>query len=302
MIKDVIIITGPTAVGKSDIAVEIAKKVNGEIISADSMQIYKGLDIGSGKITKEEMQGVVHHLLDILNFDETYSVAQFCEDCKKIIKEIMLKGKVPIIVGGTGLYVKALVNNYNYFGVQRNDELRKKLEMFAEEKGLSQLYEMLKKLSPKMAMNISANDKKRIIRALEICKSKQIEHKINSFQYSYKIFALNLERSELYERINLRVDKMIKAGLLNEVKSLVKNGFSKEMQSAKGIGYAEILNYFDGLCSLEEAIGKIKQHSRNYAKRQLTLLRAINPIWVEVSDKNNAINYILKEVEFNGHN
>ena len=298
MIKDVIIITGPTAVGKSEVGVEVARKVGGEIISADSMQIYKGMDIGSGKITKEEMKGVTHYLLDIKSVNETYSVAEFCEDCKKKIKEIMLKGKVPIIVGGTGLYIKALVSNYNYFGVQRDDKLREELEKYAEKNGLEELYSTLKKLSPSMAEKISPQDKKRIIRALEICKSKKREIKVNSEQFSYKIFALNTDRETLYKRINERVNNMAENGLVNEVKALISCGLNRNCQCSKAIGYAEILDYLDGQISLSEAIEKIKQHSRNYAKRQLTLLRGINPIWVEAFPRQNAIEKILKEVEY----
>lgn len=298
MIKDVIIITGPTAVGKSEVGVEVARKVGGEIISADSMQIYKGMDIGSGKITKEEMKGVTHYLLDIKSVNETYSVAEFCEDCKKKIKEIMLKGKVPIIVGGTGLYIKALVSNYNYFGVQRDDKLREELEKYAEKHGLEELYNTLKKLSPSMAEKISPQDKKRIIRALEICKSKKREIKVNSEQFSYKIFALNTDRETLYKRINERVNNMVENGLVNEVKALINGGLNRNCQCSKAIGYAEILDYLDGQISLSEAIEKIKQHSRNYAKRQLTLLRGINPIWVEAFPRQNAIERILKEVEY----
>lgn len=298
MIKDVIIITGPTAVGKSEVGVEVARKVGGEIISADSMQIYKGMDIGSGKITKEEMKGVTHYLLDIKSVNETYSVAEFCEDCKKKIKEIMLKGKVPIIVGGTGLYIKALVSNYNYFGVQRDDKLREELEKYAEKHGLEELYNTLKKLSPSMAEKISPQDKKRIIRALEICKSKKREIKVNSEQFSYKIFALNTDRETLYKRINERVNNMVENGLVNEVKALINGGLNRNCQCSKAIGYAEILDYLDGQISLSEAIEKIKQHSRNYAKRQLTLLRGINPIWVETFPRQNAIERILKEVEY----
>ena len=298
MIKDVIIITGPTAVGKSEVGVEVARKVGGEIISADSMQIYKGMDIGSGKITKEEMKGVTHYLLDIKSMNESYSVAEFCEDCKKKIKEIMLKGKVPIIVGGTGLYIKALVSNYNYFGVQRDDKLREELEKYAEKHGLEELYSTLKKLSPSMAEKISPQDKKRIIRALEICKSKKREIKVNSEQFSYKIFALSTDRNVLYDRINQRVNKMVDSGLIEEVKKLANSGLTRDYQCSKAIGYAEILDYLDGQISLSEAIEKIKQHSRNYAKRQLTLLRGINPIWVEAFPRQNAIERILKEVEY----
>ena len=260
MITDVIVITGPTAVGKSDIAVEVAKKVNGEIISADSMQIFKGLDIGSGKITQEETQGIKHHLLDIKNFDEEYSVAVFCEQCKDLIKQIYLRGKTPIIVGGTGLYVKALVNNYNYFGVERDEKLREELEKEIEEVGLESLYERLKKLSPKIAEKISLNDKKRIIRGLEICAGKLREQKVNKSDFSYKIFVLNTEREVLYNRINKRVDKMLENGLLEEVKGLVNKGMTIDMQSAKGIGYSELIAYLNSEISLDEAVDKIKQH------------------------------------------
>ena len=296
MIEDVIVITGPTAVGKSDLAVELAKELDAEIISADSMQIYKELNIGSGKITEEEKQNVPHHLLDILSFKEQYSVAEFCEDCKKKIKEIRSRGKNVVIVGGTGLYIKALVNNYDYSSVQKNEEFRTKLEAEAQEKGLSVLYSRLKELSPERAEKISQSDKKRIIRALEIlsCEKKCVAKSVAEF--SYKIFALNLERDVLYSKINARVDKMFEHGLLDEIETLKNDGMTENDQSAKGIGYTELLKYFGGDYSLSEAKEKIKQHSRNYAKRQLTLLRGMDVLWVNASDKNAAKSYILEKI------
>lgn len=296
MIEDIIVITGPTAVGKSDLAVELAKELDAEIISADSMQIYKELNIGSGKVTEEEMCGVPHHLLNILSFKESYSVAEFCEACKEKIKEIRSRGKNVIIVGGTGLYIKALVNNYDYSSVQKNEEFRAKLEAEAEEKGLQELYARLKGLSPERAEKISPSDKKRIIRALEILSCERTGAHHCADELSYKIFALNLDRTALYDKINARVDKMFKLGLLDEVQALKNAGMTENDQSAKGIGYTELLKYSGGECTLDEAVDKIKQHSRNYAKRQLTLLRGMDVLWVDASDKSAAKSYILEKI------
>ena len=296
MIEDIVIITGPTAVGKSDLAVELAKELDAEIISADSMQIYKELNIGSGKITEAEKKNVPHHLLDIRSFNEQYSVAEFCEDCKKKIREISARGKNVIIVGGTGLYIKALVNNYDYSSVQKNEEFRAKLEAEAQENGLSALYSQLKELSPERAEKISQSDKKRIIRALEILSCEKNSVAPSAAEFSYKIFALNLERDVLYSKINARVDKMFELGLLNEVQALKNAGMTQNDQSAKGIGYMELLKYLNGECSLDEAKEKIKQHSRNYAKRQLTLLRGMDVLWVNASDKIAAKNCILEKI------
>ncbi len=297
MRDNVIIITGPTAVGKSEIAVEIAKKIDGEIISADSMQIYKGLNIGSGKITQSEMAGVKHYLLDFLQINQSYSVAEFCEDCKIAIKKIIDNKKIPIIVGGTGLYIKALVNDYNYHSVQKNEKLRTDLENYAQIYGNEKLYEKLKELSPTVAEKISINDKKRIIRAIEVLSGNKVDKERISDEFNYKLFALTTDRNKLYERINLRVDKMISNGLFDEFLDLCRAGLNKDCQCSKGIGYNEFFNFVNGEWTYRKTIEKIKQHSRNYAKRQLTLLRAINPIWVEAFPRENAINQILKEVK-----
>ena len=299
MIKDCVIITGPTAVGKSEIAVDVAKNLGGEIISADSMQIYKGLNIGSGKIKEEDMQGIPHHLLDIKNINDSYCVANFCEDAKSLLLDISSRDKVPIIVGGTGLYIKALVSNYDYGGVQCNEAIRNELEKIAEEKGLEFLYEELKKNAPERAEKISPNDKKRIIRALEIFlqNSSEIKSKIQ-VDYNYKIFVLNMDRKCLYERINRRVEMMFENGLLEEFESLLSKGYKRESLSGKGIGYAELFDYKEGKISYAEAVDKIKQHSRNYAKRQLTFFRSMqDTIYIDASIKNKAVLDILNEVK-----
>ena len=297
MRNDVIVITGPTAVGKSEIAVTLAKQINGEIISADSMQIYKGLNIGSGKVTEKEMSGVKHYLLDILDINQSYSVAEFCQDCKTVINQIIENKKIPIIVGGTGLYIKALVNDYDYHNVIKDDKLRQELENFSNTYGVEKLYERLKNVNPLMAQKISRNDKKRIIRALEILSGNEMKRVSVKSDFNYKIFALNTDRDKLYERINLRVDKMISDGLFDEFLQLLRNGLNKDCQCAKGIGYSEFFNFIDGNWTYNQTIDKIKQHSRNYAKRQLTLLRGINPIWIEAFPREKAVNDILKEVK-----
>ncbi len=297
MRNDVIVITGPTAVGKSEIAVTLAKQINGEIISADSMQIYKGLNIGSGKVTEKEMSGVKHYLLDILDINQSYSVAEFCQDCKTVINQIIKNKKIPIIVGGTGLYIKALVNDYDYHNVIKDDKLRQELENFSNTYGVEKLYERLKNVDPLMAQKISRNDKKRIIRALEILSGNEMKRVSVKSDFNYKIFALNTDRDKLYERINLRVDKMISDGLFDEFLQLLRNGLNKDCQCAKGIGYSEFFNFIDGNWTYNQTIDKIKQHSRNYAKRQLTLLRGVNPIWIEAFPREKAVNDILKEVK-----
>ena len=243
--KNVIVILGPTGVGKSKTAIEVAKLLNGEIISADSMQIYKGLDIGTAKITPTQTEGVVHHMIDIKNFDQTYNVWQFVNDCKQILDDIISKGKLPIIVGGTNLYISALTQNYD-FG---------KEEM------------------PKDAY-LAKND------------------------YNFQLFALNLPREELYDRLNKRVDIMINAGLENEVLNLKNQGLNISMQAGKSIGYKEFLEYFEGLYSKDFAIDKIKQHNRNFAKRQLTWLRSMKDlIWLDASKLEENIQIIVKAVE-----
>lgn len=297
--EKVLIITGPTAVGKSDYAIEIAKKLNGEIISADSMQIYKGLDIGSGKITHEEMQGVPHHLIDIKEPLQEFSVYEFVELTKNSIKEILARNRLPIIVGGTGLYIKALVENYDFACTNKDSKIREKYQLLADEKGNDYLYNLLLSRSEVVANKISVADRKRIIRALEILDNSGVKE-INSQEtiYDYKVFALNMPREQLYEKINLRVDKMFTLGLENEVRLLYNKGLNSDCQSMKAIGYKEFIPYFEGKMTLNEVKELIKQHSRNYAKRQLTWLRSMPYVkWLDVLIKNDVLNEIYKECE-----
>lgn len=377
--KTVIIILGATAVGKSEVAIECARKLNGEIISADSMQVYKELNIGTAKISEAEMQGIKHHLINIRNFYESYNVWEFVGDCKEKIEKIHSEKKMPIIVGGTNLYIKALIENYDFENKPKQETLlRVELSNIARDFGLDKLYEILKTLSPEQAEKINSNDTSRILRALEcsilqeknneniykiiinlfknkdeklqkellnlIEKNANLQHikqrfqedmsdlKINSdeisgnnftdfsscskneiadekgidnlnnsniFQekdYDFKLYALNLPRDLLYELINKRVDLMIENGLLDEVKKLKNQGLNLEMQAGKSIGYKEFLEFLDGKVSYDFAVGKIKQHSRNYAKRQLTWLRSMKEItWLDALNKNNAVELIVRE-------
>ncbi len=277
---DLIIIAGPTGVGKTDISIELAKKLNGEIISADSMQIYKYMDIGSAKILKEEMKGVTHHLIDIIEPDAPYSVASFKKDAENAIKDINSRGKYPILVGGTGLYINSLIYNYEFSKTYKDIDYRNELENIAKEKGKEFVHEMLKEIDIDSYNRLFPNDLKRVIRALEVHKlTGKTVGQLNESQHIYDIpyninyFVLNMDRHKLYDRINKRVDVMVEKGLINEVEKLKELGYNSNMQSMKGIGYKEILSYLDGKLSFEEAIDKVKQGSRNYAKRQLTWFR-----------------------------
>ena len=274
----IVVIVGPTASGKTKLSIELAKRIDGEVVSCDSMQIYKEMDIGSAKPTIEEMQGIKHHLIDYISPEERYSVARYKQDAKKAIKEILEKGKVPIIVGGTGLYVNSLIYEIEYNKIEFDAEYREKLEEKAK-KGLEDLYEEAKKIDPKAMEIISPNDKKRIIRVLEIYhatkKTKtelEIESRKNEVQYDYRVFAIDIRRDILYDRINKRVDKMIEQGLIQEVENL-KQKYSEFPTAMQGLGYKEVVQYFENELTKEEMIEKIKQETRRYAKRQLTWFR-----------------------------
>lgn len=274
----IVVIVGPTASGKTKLSIELAKKIDGEVVSCDSMQIYKEMDIGSAKPTIEEMQGIKHHLIDYISPEERYSVARYKQDAKKAIKEILEKGKVPIIVGGTGLYVNSLIYEIEYNKIEFDAEYREKLEEKAKN-GLEDLYEEAKKIDPKAMEIISPNDKKRIIRVLEIYhatkKTKtelEIESRKNEVQYDYRVFAIDIRRDILYDRINKRVDKMIEQGLIQEVENL-KQKYSEFPTAMQGLGYKEVVQYFENELTKEEMIEKIKQETRRYAKRQLTWFR-----------------------------
>ena len=301
----VVVIVGPTASGKTSLSIELAKKINGEIISSDSMQIYKDMDIGTAKVTKEEMQGIKHYLVDFISPDTRYTVSDFKKDSENAIKEIIEKGKTPIIVGGTGLYVNSLIYGIEYQDMNFDEEYRDKLMKIAEsDEGLTKLYEQANQIDPEAMKKISPNDKKRIVRVLEIYKQTgktKTEQEILSRQkgvdYDFKVFGITMERSKLYERINLRVDMMIDQGLESEVKKLISK-YSEFPTALQGLGYKEVIEFFDGKTSRDEMIEKIKQESRRYAKRQLTWFKKNKEtIWLDAENGiEENINIILEEL------
>ena len=297
----VIVIVGPTASGKTALSIELAKKIDGEIISCDSMQIYKDMNIGSAKPTIEEMQGIKHYMIDIAEPTERFSVAEYKKRSEEAIDEILQKGKVPIIVGGTGLYANSLIYNIEYNEIMLDEEYRKNLMKIAEtEVGLATLYEKARSIDPVAMEKISSNDKKRIIRVLEIKHSTgknktelELESRKNEVKYEYKVFAINMPREILYDRINKRVDIMIENGLIDEVENIIEK--YKEFPTAmQAIGYKEIVMYLKGKLTKQEAIEKIKQESRRYAKRQITWFKKIENIkWIDgLKDKDENIKFI----------
>lgn len=297
----VIVIVGPTASGKTALSIELAKKIDGEIISCDSMQIYKDMNIGSAKPTIEEMQGIKHYMIDIAEPTERFSVAEYKKRSEEAIEKILQKGKVPIIVGGTGLYANSLIYNIEYNEIMLDEEYRKNLMKIAEtEAGLATLYEKARSIDPVAMEKISSNDKKRIIRVLEIKHSTgknktelELESRKNEVKYEYKVFAINMPREILYDRINKRVDIMIENGLIDEVENIIEK--YKEFPTAmQAIGYKEIVMYLKGELTKQEAIEKIKQESRRYAKRQITWFKKIENIkWIDgLKDKNENIKFI----------
>ena len=287
--KKVIVICGPTASGKTSLGIQIANLVNGEIISADSMQIYKDMDIGSAKPTIEERAQATHHLVDFVDPDRRYSVADFKKDAESKIKEILKKNKVPIIVGGTGLYVNSLIYNIQYNEVETDLEYRKLLESI----DAKDLYKMAEGIDPVALKKVASTDRKRISRILEIyhstgkTKTELEKESRHETEYDYKIFVLNMDRQKLYDRINLRVDLMIKDGLVDEVKRMLEK-YSEFPTAMQGLGYKEIVDYLNGNCLLDEAIEKIKLETRRYAKRQLTWFRSYdNATWIESGNPEN---------------
>ncbi|WP_270940282.1 tRNA (adenosine(37)-N6)-dimethylallyltransferase MiaA [Romboutsia lituseburensis] len=285
-----IILTGPTAVGKTDLSINLAKSLNAEIISADSMQIYEYMDIGSAKVTKEEMNGITHYLIDEVKPDYTFSVSEFQNRSNKYIQEIHEKGKNVLVTGGTGLYLNSLIYNMDFAKSNANNELREQLRLELEEHGIEYMHEKLRTLDSESANRIHKNNTKRVIRALEVCLSGE---KMNDFsndlkfneKYNPIIIVLNREREHLYERINKRVDIMMDGGLIDEVKKLLNMGYTKDLISMQGIGYKEIIKYLDGEYTLDEAIEIIKRDSRRYAKRQLTWFRRYeNAKWFNLDE------------------
>ncbi len=288
-----VFILGPTAVGKTYFSVKLAKELHTEIISSDSVQIYKGLDIGSAKVTKEEMQGVIHHAIDILEPEEEFSVFDFVEFTREKIAQINQEGKLPIVVGGTGLYVKALTLGYNFGGVGKDEKSRAELEKLAKEKGNDELFQILKEKNPQMAEKTDKFNTVRLVRAVEIALSGG-EKETTENDIDALVIALNRDREKLYADINRRVDVMLENGLLDEVNALKERGLTAQNQSMRAIGYKEVLSYLDGEYDYEKMVELLKQHSRNYAKRQLTFLRGMDNVhFVDTEDKFLAFKQIL---------
>ena len=289
MKKPLIILTGPTAVGKTKASIGLAKALNGEIISADSMQIYKYMNIGSAKIRPSEMQGIQHYLIDELEPDEDFNVVRFQQMAKAAMEKIYAQNKIPIVVGGTGFYIQALLYDIDFTENDEDTSYRKELEQLAEEKGAEYLHQLLKEVDPVSADGIHANNVKRVIRALEFYKqtgAKISEHneaeRAKNSPYDFCYFVLNDDRERLYERINDRIDCMLVEGLVEEVQALKAKGYTRDMVSMQGLGYKEILDYLNGECSLEEAVYILKRDTRHFAKRQLTWFRRERDvIWVD---------------------
>lgn len=290
--KPLVILAGPTAVGKTDLSIRLAQRINGAIISADSMQVYKYMDIGSAKVMPEEMQGVPHYLIDCLEPSESFNIVRFQQMAKEALLDIYARGQVPIVAGGTGFYIQALLYDIDFTEQDCDGEYRKQLETFAREHGSEALHEKLKDIDPVSYETIHANNSKRVIRALEyyhntgkpISAHNEEEHrKVSPYNFAY--FVLTDDRKTLYERIDRRVDLMMEKGLVEEVKVLYDEGYRRDMVSMQGLGYKEILDYLEGKCTLEEAVYVIKRETRHFAKRQMTWFRRERDvIWLNRPD------------------
>ena len=306
MKKPLIILTGPTAVGKTELSIRLAESVNGEIISADSMQVYKHMDVGTAKITPEDMQGIRHHLIDILEPSEDFNVYLFKELAQKAIDEIYERGKIPVVTGGTGFYIQALLYNIEFEDTDADTEFRETMYRLAEEKGNEYVHDMLKEVDPVSAREIHYNNIKRVVRALEYHNQtgKRIsehneEQKQNESPYNFLYFVLNDDRDELYSRINKRVDLMFETGLTKEVDQLIDMGCHRDMTSMKAIGYREFFDYYDGIADISQVRENIKTDTRHFAKRQLTWFRREKEVtMVNVNefnrDKDKILDYMLK--------
>lgn len=303
MSKNVLIIVGPTAIGKTYLSIELAKQFNAEIISADSMQIYKHMDIGTAKVTVEEACGIKHHMIDIINPEDNYSVSEFQLESDRIIKELLEQNKLPIVVGGSGLYVNSIMYDLNFSESKSDNSIREYYTDYYNKNGKDALYELLLKVDPEAAMKIHKNNVKRVIRALEVYKKTGQKFSMNntdirkpSTKYNCIVIGLNMDREKLYKRINQRVDKMINEGLIEEVEKLLNMGYSEDLVSMQGIGYKEIIDYLKGRISREESIEILKRNTRRFAKRQLTWFNGDSNIkWFNVDDINN-IDLVVKEV------
>ena len=306
--KPLVILTGPTAVGKTEISIKLAKAINGEIISADSIQVYKHFDIGSAKVTKEEMDGVKHYLIDVLEPDEEFNIYVFKKLALEAMEEIYAKGKIPIIAGGTGFYIQALLYDIEFAEEEGDKTYRQMLEKKAEEEGVTVIHNMLKEVDPVAADEIHENNLKRVIRALEyyhetgMCISDHNkEQRQKESPYNFRYYVLNMDREKLYNRINLRVDIMVENGLVDEVKKLKEMGYGKELNSMQGIGYKEIYDYVDGVYDYDTAIETLKKNTRNFAKRQITWFkREKEVVWLNHeefdNDKDKILEFVLEDL------
>ena len=300
----VLFIIGPTAVGKSKLAIELAKVLNGEIISADSMQVYIGMDIGTAKPSRDELDEAPHHLMNVITPDRPWSVSEFLVNAKRLIGEIAGRGHLPIVVGGTGLYLNALIEGYAFPEIKKDDNVRIKLEDEAKKQGSLFLYERLKKIDPETAARLHYNDTKRIIRALEVYEltgqpmSKQVSKSGDERGFEPVIIGLDMDRHALYKRIEARVDDMLAKGLINEVKDLIKEGYDPKLTSMQAIGYKEVAEHLHGKYTYEELVNILKQNTRNFAKRQMTWFRRFKNVnWYDVEklDIGDIIGLIKKE-------
>ncbi len=308
MKRPLILIAGPTASGKTSTSVLLAKAINGEIISADSMQIYKGMDIGTAKVTADEMQGIKHYMIDEWDPDFACSVAVFKERVNYYLEQVYAKGKIPILVGGTGFYINAILFDTNFDDTISDEPFRNSLEEIYKTQGNTVLHQMLRDIDPISADNIHENNVKRVIRAIEyhhitgrcISEHNKLEKEKrmdNESAYDYTFFALSMDRDTLYNRINLRIDQMMQEGLLEEASKLFNKNYSEELPSMKAIGYKELFPYFRNEQTLDECIDDLKKNTRNYAKRQLTWFRhQANPIFIEVDKLNFDANKIVEEM------
>lgn len=302
--KPLVVLTGPTAVGKTKASIGLAKAIGGEIISADSMQVYKYMDIGSAKIHSEEMEGVPHYLIDVLEPEEEFHVVKFQELAKQAMKEIYSHGHIPIITGGTGFYIQAVLYDIDFTENEKDSTYRKQLEDYAKEYGAEALHEKLKEADPESAETIHANNVKRVIRALEFYEQTGMkisahneEQRQKESPYDFVYFVLDDDRDNLYDRINRRVDKMLEEGLVDEVRALKEKGYTKDMVSMQGLGYKEILEYLDGDITLEEAVYKLKRDTRHFAKRQITWFkREKDVVWIDKKKCNYDEQCILDEM------
>lgn len=302
--RPLIIITGPTASGKTALSIDLAKKIDGEIISADSMQVYRHMDIGSAKVMKEEMDGIPHHLIDVLEPSEEFNVVVFQSMAKKAIEEIYSRGRVPIVAGGTGFYIQALLYDIDFTETTDDKELREKLEKKAETEGSEALHRLLREVDPESAEVIHPNNVKRVVRAIEFFyktgkkiseHNKEERQKFSPYEFFY--YVLTPPRSILYNRIDNRVNKMIEHGLVEEVKTLKNMGYTREMVSMQGLGYKEILDYLNGEISLDEAVYTIKRDTRHFAKRQLTWFRRERDVrWLAPEDFGDDREKIVKAI------